>query len=137
MSVNGDTGEVEATFTAGAAITEKLFNESLTCPVAFTELVRQFGELDNRQEWIDTLTGAQAHLLYSASAKFSDGLSGLFMIMAGLDPFAADELDTMLRDRISAFYSFEVVDDMEVPQIVLDDSMAYAAALGVDWHLAD
>lgn len=113
-------------------ITTKLLNEALNCPIAFTELVRQYGQLDSTQrlDWAESLTGAQASsLYYAAQMHTSDELGMLMLILAGIDTTAGDQLVRAMMRRVGQAFDFEVVEGATIPAIVRDSAMEYALSL--------
>lgn len=119
MGVNGDTGEV--TTNIELLITTKLLHEGFNCPIAFVELVRQYGELDETQRagWVNGLSGAQAAGLYFAGAMHSEGLGGLMMVMVlDLDTDAANELVNALMARIGEAFEIDASEGADVPTFV-------------------
>lgn len=130
MSVNGDTGEIDGTYVT-PLITTKLFNESLDCPIAFTELVRQYGELSDTQrvQWADSLTGAQAASIYFASVMHADGLGALMLAIAGFDVNAGQHIVETVLDRIGAAFGFTVQEGDPIPDSVRTAAMEYALSI--------
>lgn len=115
-------------------ITQKLFHESLNCPIAFIELVRQFGELstENRTEWLDSLSGVQAATLTFASMMHSENPAMLLAAMFGeLDVDTAQEMQEALLDRVNIVYGLSMVEGDPIPENILNDAKQYALENGI------
>jgi len=82
-------------------ITRKLYNESLGCSIAMTELVRQYGELsvEDRNTWVYSMTGIEATALGMRLNQMADGLSSIFMQLNGLNVDAANDLIVVTKER--------------------------------------
>lgn len=109
-------------------ITTKLLHEAMNCPVAFLELVRQFGELDaeDREAWFASLTGVQAGAIYFTSAMMSEGMTGIALMLSGLDVDAANELGVAAMTRVGEVYGIETGEGADIPPQLIEDVKAYA-----------
>jgi hypothetical protein len=71
-------------------ITEKLVGEALECPIAMTELVKQYSELstEDRQVWLTTIGATEAYGVASSLITMDSGIGSVLMLLLGYDPDA-------------------------------------------------
>lgn len=109
-------------------ISTNLIHETFGCPLAFTELIRQYSALtpEQRAEWIESLSGVQAAAVYFVSLMYSENLVITILTMTGeFDAVAANDLSAMILQRISNAYDIDTTEDAPIPVEIVDDVLAY------------
>lgn len=82
-------------------ITEKLLQESLECPIALTELNRQFSLLTDteRNEWISSVGYEKVYALMGVIMNTASGIGGILLSLMRYDFDAEMSMMEMLYNR--------------------------------------
>ncbi len=107
-----------------------LFNQALGCPIALTELVRQYGELDRDQQvtWINSLDMGETGAMMAVLGKINaNPFYMLVLITSGYNEEANDTLLIDLVDRAAVLMgqTTDALLEGDTPHALLDAGMIY------------